>query len=174
MTPFGPTLTTARLTLRLPQAGDEHHLLDMLQAEETRAYLGPVTLTLSDSFARNVRNAGGWLLYGFSNFMMVETATGAFAGSCGLFRIHREFGADFDGCPEAGWIVHHDHAGRGYAKEAMGAIHDWFDATHGRQRTTALIDSRNAASQSVARALGYRIFRSTTMDDDPVDLWERV
>ena len=175
MTAFGPTLTTNRLMLRLPQAGDEHHLLAMIESEETRRFLGPnAVATLSDCFARNVRNAGSWALYGHGNFMVESRADGGFIGGCGLFRTHRGLGEDFDSCAEAGWTIRADRVGHGYAKEAMAAAHDWFDRTFGRQRTTCIIDPRNLASQSVARALGYVPYRPAQFEGDTVDLWERI
>ena len=173
MTVLGPTLISARLTLRPPQLGDEAHLLAMITPEETRRFLGAFQPTKSDSFARHVRNAGGWALFGYSNFMAFETVTGDFVGSPGLFQFDRELGPHFDGCPEAGWIIALEKAGRGYATEAMTAIHDWFDATHGRQRTVCVISPDNMASHRVAAKLGYTKFGESVLENDTVELLER-
>ena len=174
MSSLGPTLTSARLTLRPPQLGDEAHLLALVTPEETRRFLGAFKPTRSDSFARHVRNAGGWALFGYSNFMAFETATGDFVGTMGLFRFDRDLGAHFDGCPEGGWIVAQDKAGQGYASEGMAAIHDWFDSAHGRQRTVCVISPDNAASHRIAAKLGYAKFGESALEGDAVDLLERL
>lgn len=171
--PLGPTITTARLTLRPPQIGDEAHLLALVTPEETRRYLGTFKPTRSDSFARHVRNAGGWALFGYSNFMAFETATGDFVATMGLFKFDRDLGDHFDGCPEAGWIVALEKAGQGYASEGMAAIHNWFDATHGRQRTVCMIAPDNVASHRVAAKLGYGKFGQGEIEGDAIDLLER-
>ena len=174
MSSLGPTLTTARLTVRPPQVGDEVHLLAMVTPEETRRFLGLFQPTRSDSFARNVRNAGGWALFGYSNFMAFEAATGDFVGSMGLFKFDRELGAHFDGCAEAGWIVALEKSGQGYASEAMAAIHEWFDGTFGRQRTVCVIAPDNLVSHRVAAKLGYAKFGGSALEGDAVDLLERL
>lgn len=171
---LGPTLTTARLTLRPPQIGDEAHLLALVTPDETRRFLGPFQPTRSDSFARHVRNAGGWALFGYSNFMAFETATGDFVGSMGLFKFDRDLGPHFDGCAEGGWIVALEKAGQGYASEGMAAILNWFDSTHGKQRTVCVISPENAASHRVAAKLGYAKFAESKMENDDVDLLERL
>ncbi len=171
---LGPTLTTPRLTLRPPQAGDEAHLLAMVTPEETRRFLGPIQPTRADSFARNVRNAGGWALFGYSNFMAFETIGGDFVGSMGMFRFDRDLGPHYDGCAEAGWIVCLEKAGQGYASEGMAAIHAWFDGAFGQQRTVCMISPDNTASHRVAAKFGYRVFGETTIEDEVLDLLERL
>jgi RimJ/RimL family protein N-acetyltransferase len=173
LTVLGPTLTSARLTLRPPQLGDEAHLLALVTPDETRRFLGPFKPTRSDSFARHVRNAGGWALFGYSNFMVFETATGDFVGSMGVFKFDRDLGAHFDGCPEAGWIIALEKAGQGYATEGMAAILDWFDRAHGRQRTVCVISPENTASHRVAAKLSYVKFGESQLEDEAVDLLER-
>lgn len=174
MTALGPTLTSARLTLRPPQIGDDALLMAMIAPKETRRFLGAHKPTRGDSFNRNIRNVGGWALFGYSNFMAFETATGDFVGSMGLFRMDREMGDHFDGCAEAGWIVVLEKAGQGYASEGMAAIHAWFDTTFGRQRTVCVISPDNAASHKVAAKLGYTKFSDGELEGDAVDLLERL
>ena len=146
----------------------------LVTPEETRRFLGAFQPTKSDSFARHVRNAGGWALFGYSNFMAFETATGDFVGTMGLFRFDRELGDHFDGCPEAGWIVALGKAGQGYATEGMAGIHDWFDVAFGRQRTVCIIAPDNVASHTVAAKLGYTKFGEGAIEGDAIDLLERV
>ena len=57
--------------------------------------------------------------------------------------------------PEVGFILHPDHWGRGYAREAMAAVIDHLFATRGLDRITADVDPRNAASTGLLLRLGF-------------------
>ncbi len=57
---------------------------------------------------------------------------------------------------EVGYVFHPDHAGRGYATEAVhGVLHLAFDDL-GLHRVTARVDLRNTPSARLARRLGMR------------------
>ena len=152
-----PLLTTARLELWRPQAGDLAELYALTLAEETRRFLGGFEPSERDSFARLLRNAGSWALYGYGSFMVRLKGSQQIIANCGVFRSHRGFGADqgLDDVPEAGWIVHRDHWGQGIAREAMEASLAWFDAEHGPQRVACMIEEGHKASDHLARRLGF-------------------
>ncbi|MBS0483534.1 MAG: GNAT family N-acetyltransferase [Proteobacteria bacterium] len=152
-----PVLTTERFELWQPRAGDHHGIHAMLADSETSRYLGGMAQSESDAFARVLRNAGSWALYGYGTFVIRGKGQDRIVGNCGLFRSHRGFGADlgFDDAIEAGWIIHHDLWGQGAAQEIMRAALAWFDETHGRQRIACMIEQGNAASVRVAERLGF-------------------
>jgi RimJ/RimL family protein N-acetyltransferase len=152
-----PLLVTDRFELWQPRAGDYRGLHAMLQDSETARHLGGMAQSQSDAFARMLRNAGSWALYGYGTFIVREKGQDRIVGSCGVFRSFRGFGAElgFDDVPEAGWIVHRELWGQGAAKEIMTAVLAWFDATHGPQRVACMIEEGNEASVRVARALGF-------------------
>ena len=75
---------------------------------------------------------------------------------------------------EAGWVTARHRWGEGLAGEAVRAAHAWFDATHGRQRTTCMIVPGNTASERIAAGLGYRAFLTARHKGDEVRLYERV
>lgn len=153
----GPVVVTSRLELWQPRAGDLPDLFELTLAEETRRFLGSFVPTEMDAFNRLLRNAGSWALHGYGTFMVRLKGEGTIVGNCGVFRSHRGFGADqgLDNVPEAGWIVHKDHAGQGLAREAMEAALAWFDKTHGRQRIACMIEQGHAASEALAGKLGF-------------------
>ena len=172
-----PVLTTARLELWQPRAGDLADLCALTLAEETRRFLGGFEPSESDSFARLLRNAGSWSLYGYGTFMVRLKGEGRIVATCGVFRSHRGFGADqgLDNVPEAGWIVHKDHWGQGIAREAMEAVLAWFDAAHGRQRIAAIIEEGHAASDALASKLGFvRYGRHQPAEGTALALYERL
>jgi RimJ/RimL family protein N-acetyltransferase len=153
----GPLLTTARLELWQPKVGDLGDLFDLTFAEETRRFLGSFVPSEMDAFARLLRNAGSWSLFGYGSFMVRLKGEGRIIANCGVFRSHRGFGAGqgLDNVPEAGWIVHRDHWGQGIAREAMEAALAWFDRIHGAQRIACMIEEGHAASVALAGKLGF-------------------
>jgi RimJ/RimL family protein N-acetyltransferase len=170
----GPLLTTERLELWRPRANDLSSLVDLMAAEETRRFLGPSLPNASGQFERLMRNAGGWALYGYGNFMLRLPGEDAILGSCGVFHSHRGFGQGLDDTPEAGWIVRNDCWGRGYAREAMRAILEWFDAEHGPRRIAAMIEDGNTASERVAASLGFVRYGRQEYEGAQLNLFERL
>ena len=156
-----PLLTTSRLELWQPRLGDEADLFELTFDEETRRFLGSFVPTRMDAFNRLHRNAGSWALHGYGTFMVRLTGEARIVANCGVFRSHRGFGAEhgLDDVAEAGWIVHKDHWGQGIAREAMEAALAWFDATHGRQRVACMIEQGHAASDALAKRLGFVPYR---------------
>jgi len=152
-----PLLTTARLELWQPQVGDLADLFELTRDEETRRFLGSFVPSTMDAFNRLQRNAGSWALYGYGTFMVREQGQPRIVANCGVFRSHRGFGAEqgLDDVAEAGWIVHRDHWGQGLAHEAMAAALGWFDQVHGKQRIACMIEQGHAASDALARKLGF-------------------
>lgn len=172
-----PVLTTARLELWQPRPGDLADLFDLTFAEETRRFLGQFVPTEMDSFARLLRNAGSWSLWGYGTFMVRLKGTDRIVANCGVFRSHRGFGADqgLDNVPEAGWIIHRDHWGQGIAREAMEAALTWFDAVHGPQRVACMIEQGHTASDQLAQRLGFVPYgRQENETGQPLILYERL
>lgn len=171
-----PLLTTARLELWQPRADDLGDLFALTMPEETRRFLGSFVPTEADAFARLHRNAGSWALHGYGTFMVRRHGDSRIVGNCGVFRSHRGFGSalGLDDVAEAGWIVHHAHAGQGLAREAMEAALGWFDAVHGRQRIACMIEEGHAASDALAGKLGFvRYARHQPEGARPLILYQR-
>jgi len=172
-----PLLTTARYELWQPRADDLADLFDLTRDEETRRFLGGFVPSEADSFARLLRNAGSWALWGYGTFMVRRRGEARIVANCGVFRSHRGFGAEqgLDNVPEAGWIVHRDAWGQGLASEVMPAALAWFDATHGRQRTACMIEEGHGASEAIAAKLGFVRYGTQQPDSGAaLGLWERI
>ena len=171
-----PVLTTDRLELWRPAVGDHVDLLALISPPAVRRFLGPAEASESDVFARLLRNAGSWALYGYGVFQGRERGgDGTIVCTAGVFRSWRGFGHGMDDVPEAGWIVSETHWGKGYAHEAVAAALAWFDATHGPQRIACMIEDGHAASQKVAAKLGFVEYaRHAPEDGRPLVLYERL
>ncbi|PKB14083.1 RimJ/RimL family protein N-acetyltransferase [Novosphingobium kunmingense] len=152
-----PILSTDRFDLWQPQVGDHRGVAAMLDDPETTRHLGAMAATHSDAFARLLRNAGSWALYGYGTFIVRSKGDERIVGSCGVFRSFRGFGAEvgMDDVPEAGWILHRELWGKGAAQEVMRAVLGWFEEVHGQQRIACMISEGNDASVRVAQALGF-------------------
>ena len=170
-----PMLVTECLELWRPQPSDRALREAMMQPAAVRQYLGAMEPTSSDVFARLLRNAGSWSLYGYGTFMVRQRGQAPIIGNCGVFRSWRGLGADFDDQPEAGWILAESQFGQGVAREAMDAALAWFDREHGGQKVVAMISPDNAPSISLAAKLGFAPTRLATLPggDEQVQLFER-
>ena len=171
--PNEPFLTTERLTLHKPEIADVWAMLEIVTHPETGRFLGSAN-SPAEHFTRFQRNAGSWLLYGYGAFMVRLCGSEELIGNCGVFHTWRGLGEDFDDSPEAGWILRHDQVGRGIGFEAMSAVLDWFDRTHGPRRVVCMIGTENQPSISLAGKLGFAPMRDTVLPDgDAVRLFER-
>ena len=170
---IAPVLTTARLELWRPQATDRDGLFALVAPDAVRRHLGNRPATLADSFARLLRNAGSWALYGYGGFVVRERGSCKIAGICGVFHSWRGF-AGFDDVPEVGWIFAEPLWGRGYASEAGTAALAWFDRAQGPQRVVCMIEPANRASLAVAARLDFVAYGQDTFEGDPVVLLQRA
>jgi RimJ/RimL family protein N-acetyltransferase len=168
-----PFLTTERLELWQPRAGDIARSRDIVSHPETARYLGTTTQPHEHAF-RFLRGAGSWFLYGYGPLMLRLRGDDQVIGNCGVFHTFRGLGEDFDDHPEAGWIIAAEHVGKGLGKEAMTAVLDWFEREHGRQRIVCMITVGNEASLALAAKLDFTPLRRAELGGDPVELLERL
>lgn len=166
-------LETERLTLLPPQPADLDDLVTMMAPEAVRRHLGDRPASHDDQFARLLRNAGSWALYGYGTFMLRRHGSAQIIGVAGVFHSWRGFGHGMDDVPEAGWILAEPAWGQGLAGEAMRAVLAWFDAAHGPARIGCMIDPDNAPSLRLAARLGFVRYGEHRIDDHPVLLLER-
>lgn len=171
-----PLLVTDRFALWRPAPDDLAGLFELTRSEVSRQFLGSFVPSEADSFARLLRNAGSWALWGYGTFMVRPRGEAQIIANCGVFRSHRGFGAamGLDNVPEAGWIVHPDCWGQGIAGEVMTAALAWFDAAHGAQRVAAMIERGHTVSETIASKLGFvRSGCDELQDRAALGVWER-
>ena len=168
-----PFLTTERLELWRPRAGDLKAMHAIVTHPQTGRFLGS-SAPLNEHATRFMRGAGSWFLYGYGPLMLRLRGSETLIGNCGVFHTFRGLGSDFDDNPEAGWIIAAEHVGKGLASEAMHAILDWFDREHGPRRIVCMIAVNNEPSLKLAARLGFTPLRQTTLPgEDKVQLLER-
>ena len=164
---LGPTLQTARLILRPPQAEDFDPWADFVADEEAARYLGGAQ-PREIAWRSMCVMTGAWTVRGFSMFSVIEKESGRWVGRLGPWQP--------DGWPgtEVGWGIAREFWGRGYAPEGAAAAIDWaFDAL-GWDEVIHTIDPGNLNSQAVARKLGSSVLRQAVLPaplGDAVDVW---
>ena len=147
--PAAPTLTTERLVLRGPEAGDW---------PAYRAYRLTPRSTLGGSgggeaaaWAQFAALFGHWVLRGFGRFVMVLRTTGAAIGHAGPF--HPEGHPE----PELTWTLWSAaDEGRGLAFEAASAVRRHVFGDLGWRTAVSYIAPDNARSARLAERLGAR------------------
>jgi RimJ/RimL family protein N-acetyltransferase len=172
--PARPVLQTPRLRLRPHRLDDHAARCAMTANPATMRFIGGKAQSPEENFARILRYAGHWALFGYGLFAVEERAGGRFVGEVGLMHFARGLGGDFDAAPEAAWVLDADVAGRGYAGEAVAAAIGWHERTVGAGRQVCIIAPENTPSLRVAAKLGFSPFRQAIYHDHPVILHERA
>lgn len=149
---LAPTLETARLILRKPEAEDFESFAAMMADEETARFLGGV-IPRAVAWRSWAGIAGHWALTGFGMFSVFEKESGTWVGRVGPWMPEGWPG------PEVGWGFLSAHWGKGYATEAAAATIDWAFDTLGWTDVIHCIEAKNAASLAVAKRLGSSFLR---------------
>jgi RimJ/RimL family protein N-acetyltransferase len=174
MTAAAPVLETERLVLRAHTRDDLPDVLATWSDPDVVRFIGGRGATEEEAWQRLLRYAGSWPLLGYGFWRIGDRGTGAYLGDIGFFQGCRGLGERFDRAPECGWTLASHVHGRGYATEAVRAVHAWGDVHLPAERTVCMIDPGNAPSQALAAKFGYVEFARSTYKDVPTMLFERV
>ena len=168
------TLITPRLSLAPNTLADFDDSAAMWADPDVTRFIGGKPNTREEAWARLLRQAGLWALFGFGYWGVRETSSGRYVGEVGFMNAGRDLDQPFGDTPEAGWALVPWAHGKGYATEALVAAHAWLDGNFGKPRTVCMIQDGNLASVSVAAKLGYREYARTTYKTEPTVLYERL
>jgi RimJ/RimL family protein N-acetyltransferase len=141
---IAPTLTTARLTLRMPVLADFEHRAAFYASARSVPEGGP--LTRAAAWRIWASEVGQWPLMGYGPFSV--DMDGTYAGEVGIYHA-AEYPA-----PELGWFVVPAAEGQGIAAEAAGAVLAWVARTFDWPHVTNIIDAGNARSIALGLRLG--------------------
>ena len=163
---------TDRLLLRPHRLEDAENVARLWSDPQVVRFIGQPS-TRQDSWARLLRYAGHWSLFGYGYFAVEERGTGRFVGDVGVAQFRREGLQEPDDSAEAGWVLSPHCHGQGYGGEAVRALHAWIDAALPFARTHCIIDPRNEASIRLARSVGYEVIDTVSYAGDAVLLLVR-
>lgn len=142
-----PTLTTKRLVLRAPEAADFPVYRDFFgDAEASHFYGGP--MEADRAWRVLATDLGHWALRGYGRWSIVEQASGAMVGGCGLW------------WPEAyprselTWWIIPSARRNGYALEASRAAVRFGYDTLGWELVETHMNDENVAARLLAQKLG--------------------
>ena len=166
-------IQTERLDLSRPVTDDHAALMELMQSDAVRKYLGGHPTNAVEEFNRLCRIAGSWMLYGYGTFFVRARGTGDVLGICGVFHTWRSFGKGMSDTSEIGWIFAEKAWGKGIATEAALASLVWFDREHGPQRIGCMIDAPNLPSLKLAKRLGFVRYDTHIEADVPLILLTR-
>lgn len=142
-----PVLETERLILRLPQAEDIDAWAKLMEDVAASVFIGGPVDRIG-SWANLCLMRGAWEIEGFSNFSVIEKATGRWIGRAGPWSP--------PGWPgqEIGWAFLRNVWGQGFAKEAALATMAWARQELGWRDIVHIIHPDNLRSIALAKAIG--------------------
>lgn len=168
-----PQILTERLCLRAHCEQDHLPATEIWQHPEVYAFITGSPLSPQDVWMRLLRYGGLWDMLGYGYWALEERETGKYIGQLGFADFKRGL-IGFDGhYPEAGWVIHPDAAGKGYATEGMQAACNWLDAQPDRARSFCIISPSNLASVNVAQKLGYGFVLDTMFGKEKTAVYFR-
>lgn len=156
-----PVLTTERLVLRAPLAGDFPVYAAFLASERSRHMGGPYdTFAAWGLFCHDI---ACWHLFGHGALMIDLRSSGECVGQVGI-----NHGPLFPE-KELGWLVYAPFEGQGYGLEAARTLRDWAFGPGGLSTLVSYCDPDNARSIALAERLGARLDPDAPRQD-PEDL----
>ncbi|MFT7288302.1 MAG: RimJ/RimL family protein N-acetyltransferase [Halieaceae bacterium] len=171
--PTIPTIDTPRLILRAHRAEDHAGAVAVWQHPQVYRFITGSALSEQEVWLRLLRYSGLWDFLGYGYWAVEERVSGCYVGQMGFADFKRGL-VGFDGhYPEAGWVLHPDCAGRGYATEGMQAACTWLDTQATQPRSFCIIGPDNNRSVRVAEKIGYRFVLDADFDEESVGVYFR-
>jgi len=161
--PSTPLIETERLRLRAVTPDDLGELVRLHADSLVARFMGSPTREWLANWLRSSDEE--WEERGHGRLAIVEQESGRFLGRTGL-KYWSQFGET-----EAGWALHAEARGRGYATEAAGAVLDWATGRFDVPYFTAMVRPDNTASIAVAERIGMTPLRPDKLLGDPVTVY---
>lgn len=153
-----PTLTTERLTLRMPMLADfEAYRAFYADAESSGFYGGP--LRPDQAFRVLANDVGHWHLKGYGKWVLERRDSKEVAGGCGLVHPNSWPSAELT------WWLAKDHRGIGLAQEASQSVISFAYGTLGWDTVETHMRDENIAARKLAERLGGRFVRRANFPD---------
>ena len=171
-------LRTERLVLRPIEAADAADVYEYQRLPEVIRYLPWPERDRTEGFEHTAKRAAERILAADEDFVVLAATLPGTRSTDDPAR-NRVIG-DFmvrvssvqHARIELGWVLHPDFQGRGYAREAAGAVLDFVFETLGPHRVEAFLDARNAASAALCERLGMRREATLLEEEYNDDEWQ--
>ncbi len=166
-------LETQRLSLRQYALEDLAAILSLASDPSVREFVGNLPNSAEEAWARVLRCAGHWSLFGYGTMAVVEKDSGRIVGEIGAGHFHRGVDPRLDDLPEAGWFFEEEARGKGYAFEAMSALLEWIDVSICPSGVSCLIEPINIPSIKLSERLGFQLVDNVRYRDKPFKFFVR-
>jgi len=160
-------IETERLLLRQYGPDDVPAIVTMTGDPAVRKFIGNLPDSEEAAWARLLRCAGHWSLFGCGTFAVVEKTSGVLLGEVGAAFFHRGVDPLLDRVPEASWLFSSAYRGSGFAFEAMSGLLRWIEHETSHDRVACLIEPINVPSLKLAERLGFRPVKDVFYRDKP-------
>ena len=171
-------LRTERLVLRPLEASDAPDVYEYQRLAEVIRYLPWPERDRTEGYEHTAKRAAGRILAADGDFFVFaatlpgtpstdDTARDRVIGDF-MVRVSSAKHAQL----ELGWVLHPDFQGKGYAREAAGAVLDFTFETLHPHRVQAFLDARNAASAALCERLGMRREATLIEEEYNDDEWQ--
>lgn len=143
-------LETERLVLRGARELDRDGLVALLSNAEVYRYLG-------GAMAREQAEGAVRAPYGtrHGSFVIREAASSEFVGGVSLKRREEDWPGSMAGALDVGYLLVPEYWGKGYAREAVGAVMGWLAGVVPDEKVVAVTQSGNEASLRLLQKLGF-------------------
>lgn len=174
----GAPLRTERLVLRPLEASDAPDVYEYQRLAEVIRYLPWPERDRTEGYAHTAKRAAGRFLAADGDFFVFAATLPGTPATDGATRdrVIGDFMVRVSSAKHAqlelGWVLHPDFQGRGYAREAAGAVLDFTFETLNPHRVQAFLDARNAASAALCERLGMRREATLVEEEYNDDEWQ--
>jgi RimJ/RimL family protein N-acetyltransferase len=169
-----PTIETDRLILRSHRLDDFDAYAAIWADPDVVRFITGVPSTREQSWARLLKAAGHWHHLGFGFLAIEERRSGLLVGEAGFHDARREMVPSLDGTLEAGWLLAPQFHGKGYAREALGALLVWAETNAPPLPMTAIVHPDNERSLRLAASFGFVEHARIDYHGEVVILWRET
>ncbi len=167
-------LETSRLKLRLHRLEDFNFSHALWNQPQVYQFISRKPSSLQQSWSRLYNYLGHWQLRGYGYFLIEEKSSGRAIGEIGLADFQRDLTPSLNLPFEAGWVIHPDFHGQGFASEALEAILRWNEKRVGAQTYWCMIDAKNTASLALAAKFKFSFSQEASYNGEAISLFTRL
>ena len=166
-------IETSRLILRLHQLDDFEFSHALWNHPLVYQHISGKPSSTQQSWGRLYNYLGHWQLRGYGYLLVEEKSTGQAIGEVGLANFMRDMQPLIQDPFEAGWVIHPQKHGKGFAFEALEALLRWNDQRLGAQDYWCMINPHNQASLKLAQKCRFLFDQKATYLENEVHLLRR-
>jgi RimJ/RimL family protein N-acetyltransferase len=167
-------IETPRLKLRLHTIEDFDFSHGLWNEAQVYQFISKKPSSVQQSWGRLYNYLGHWQLRGYGYFLIEERSSGRAIGEIGLADFQRDLTPRLNLPYEAGWVIHPDFHGQGYASEAIEAILRWNEKRVGTQTYWCMIDAKNTASIALAAKFNFHFSQEAVYNGEAISLFTRL